>query len=227
MGDMSAIHERPSWLLDKRRDIEQRYDRVFAADYDLRFPTIGATHRQFMGSITATLNEDSWVLDVGCGTGKYWPDIFASGARVIGVDPSAQMLQRAKEKFPFATVHQQAVQELEFAERFDAVRFLDVFELLGPEDWPLALTNLRTSLKQGGLMYFTVPDRPPAEQLEQSLLMSAQRGIPAVLGELAHGLSYEFFPTDDQILAWLGQTELTVSTSGSGDGHRHFMVVVD
>ncbi len=224
---MSAIHERASWLLDKRRDVEQRYDRVFATDYDLRFPTIGVTHRQFMDSVTATLDEDSWLLDVGCGTGKYWPDIFASGARVIGVDSSTQMLQRAKEKFPFVTVHHQSVQDLEIAEKFDAVLFLDVFELLGPEDWPLALGHLRASLKQGGLLYFTVPDRPPVEQLEQSLLMSAQRGVPAVMGELAHGLSYEFFPTDDQIHSWLGETELIVSTTGSGDGHRHFMVVVD
>ena len=182
---MSVIHERVSWLLDKRREVEERYDRVFAADYDLRSPNIGDTHRLFVNAVVAPLNDDSWVLDVGCGTGKYWSDIFATGARVIGIDVSAQMLQRAKEKFPFATVHRQAVQELEIEQRFESVLFVGVFEVIGPEDWPATLARLKAAVTPGGVLYFTVPDRPAESQLEQSLVMARQRGIPAVLGELA------------------------------------------
>jgi SAM-dependent methyltransferase len=144
---------------------------------------------------------------------------------VIGVDLSAQMLRRAKEKFPYVTVHQQSVQGLSFAEKFDAVLFLDVFEMIGPEDWPLVLNRLRSAVATGGLLYFTVPERPADDILDQSLLMSRQKGVPAVLGELAHGLSYEFFPTDDEISAWLGETTLVLRKSHTGDGCRHYLVV--
>ena len=222
---MSVNHERASWLLDKRREIEERYDRVFASDYDLRFPDLGEAHIEFVELVSDMLNVDSWVLDVGCGTGKHWPAIFASGARVIGVDISAQMVRRAKEKYPYVTVVQQAVQDLSMSEKFDAVLFVDVFETIGPEDWPVALANLRSVMTVGGILYFTVPDRPDDAQLEQSLLISRQRGVPAVIGELAHGLSYEFFPTDEQITEWLGHTAFVVSRHGSGDGYRHYLVV--
>ena len=222
---MSVNHERVSWLLDKRREVEERYDRVFAADYDLRFPEVGETHLEFVRLVADTLNEDSWVLDVGCGTGKHWPTVFLSGARIIGVDISAQMLRRAKEKFPYVTLHQQAVQDLSLSEKFDAVLFVDVFEMIGPEDWPLVLGNLRSTLSADGILYFTVPDRPDETQLEQSLLLSRQRGIPAVLGELAHGLSYEFFPTDSEINEWLGTSTFVVSKEGTGDGYRHYLPI--
>ncbi len=222
---MTVNHERNSWLLDKRREVEERYDRVFSSDYDLRFPNVGPVHREFVAMVAETLNEDSWVLDVGCGTGKYWKTIFNAGARVIGVDLSAQMLQRAKEKYPFVTVHRQAAQDLDMHETFDAVLFIDVFEMIGPEDWPLVLSNLRGVLKRGGILYFTVPDRPSQAELEQSLALSRRRGIPAVMGELAHGLSYEFFPTDQQVQEWLGETALMVTRSESGDGYRHYLLI--
>ena len=175
--------------------------------------------------VVSNLNEDSWVLDVGCGTGKHWPAVFASGARVIGVDISAQMVQRAKEKFPFVTIHQQAVQDLSVSEKFDAVLFLDVFDAISPEDWPQTLSNLRSAIRRGGILYFTVPDRPPEAELEQSLLMARQRGLPAVISELAHGLSYEHFPTNEQVGSWLGETALVVTKDGTGDGFRHCLVI--
>jgi SAM-dependent methyltransferase len=157
---MSVNQDREAWLLDKRAEIEMRYDRVFSQDYDLRFSLISDTHRTFMETVAATLDEDCWVLDVGCGTGKHWDTVFASGARVVGVDISAQMLQRAKEKYPFVTLHHQPVQELAITEVFDSVLFVDVFDGIGPEDWPLTLKNLLRSLKRGGILYFTAPSRP-------------------------------------------------------------------
>lgn len=222
---MSVNQERLDWLLDKRVEVVDRYDRVFASDYDLRFPKLGETHAEFVRMIANTLDEDSWVLDVGCGTGKHWRAIFVSGARIIGVDNSAQMLQRAKEKYPYVTTHLQSAQELDVSEKFDAVMFVDVFELVPPEDWPVVLSNLRSAVSVGGMLYFTVPERPAEAELEQSLHLSRQRGIPAVMGELAHGLSYEFFPTDEQIESWLGETTFVLTKSQTGDGYRHYLVV--
>ncbi len=220
-------HERASWLVDKRHEIQDRYDRVFAADYDLRYPDLGETHCEFVDMLADTLDDSSWVVDVGCGTGKHWPRIFETGSRIIGADMSAQMIRRAKEKFPYVTVHHVAAQDLDLAEKFDAVLFLDVFEMISPEDWPGVLARLRAHLKAGGMLYFTVPDRPSNGELEQSLAIAQQRGIPAVMGELAHGLSYEFFPTDEQVATWLGTTELVVTREGTGDGYRHYLVVTE
>jgi predicted TPR repeat methyltransferase len=58
-------------LLDKRKEAEDRYDRVLAGDYDLRFPDVGETHADFIRMVADAFVDDSWVLDVGCGTGKH------------------------------------------------------------------------------------------------------------------------------------------------------------
>ena len=46
-----------------------------------------------------------------------------------------------------------------------------------------------------------------------------------MIGELAHSLSYEFFPTSEQITEWLGDTAFVVAKQGLGDGYRQRLVV--
>jgi ubiquinone/menaquinone biosynthesis C-methylase UbiE len=45
------------------------------------------------------------IIDIGCGTGRHWPEILSYGPeKLIGVDPSAGMLQNLKRRFPDAQV---------------------------------------------------------------------------------------------------------------------------
>lgn len=61
------------------------------------------------------------ILDLGCGTGDLTKEISLSGANVIGVDSSADMIAKAKSKFPELEFYQMDARELKFDILFDAV----------------------------------------------------------------------------------------------------------
>ncbi|HEY9712552.1 MAG TPA: class I SAM-dependent methyltransferase, partial [Chroococcales cyanobacterium] len=59
------------------------------------------------------------VLDIGCGDGALTEKIAACGARVVGVDSSAELLKAARERG--LDVHLMDAQALRFDDEFDAV----------------------------------------------------------------------------------------------------------
>lgn len=61
------------------------------------------------------------ILDLGCGTGDLTNEIFLSGARVIGVDNSAEMIVAAKSKFPEIEFQQMDARKVHFDFQFDAI----------------------------------------------------------------------------------------------------------
>jgi trans-aconitate methyltransferase len=61
------------------------------------------------------------ILDLGCGTGHLTEQIAASGAKVVGVDRSPDMIQQAREKYPALQFEVMDAREIVFAEPFDAV----------------------------------------------------------------------------------------------------------
>ena len=61
------------------------------------------------------------ILDLGCGTGDLTKKIFLTGAKVIGMDSSAEMIAKAKSKFPEIEFYQMDARELNFDTQFDAV----------------------------------------------------------------------------------------------------------
>ncbi|HTJ72002.1 MAG TPA: class I SAM-dependent methyltransferase [Actinospica sp.] len=67
--------------------------------------------------VHAAVPEGSDVLELGCGTGRIATPLAALGHRVVGVDESAEMLARCR---GIETVRS-SIQDLELAERFDAV----------------------------------------------------------------------------------------------------------
>jgi trans-aconitate methyltransferase len=65
--------------------------------------------------------EDETILDLGCGTGDLTEKIALSGAKVIGIDKSAEMLSVAKEKFPNINFQQSDAINFELNHQFDAI----------------------------------------------------------------------------------------------------------
>ena len=80
------------------------YDR-WAATYDSQPDNVVlALESSLFTELLARVDiEGKIVLDIGCGTGRHWPDILLRmPAELIGVDPSARMLERLKAHYPDA-----------------------------------------------------------------------------------------------------------------------------
>ena len=61
------------------------------------------------------------ILDLGCGTGSLTAEIAASGAEVVGVDRSPEMIKEAGKKFPALRFDVTDARALPFSREFDAV----------------------------------------------------------------------------------------------------------
>jgi len=79
---------RASWLREKRRLSEFRYDTLHASSYDQNWGHINVSHRSFLQHFLAHCPPNCTILDAACGTGKYWPLILESGRAIVGIDQS-------------------------------------------------------------------------------------------------------------------------------------------
>ncbi len=87
---------------EKRRALQAMFDTI-APRYDLvnRIMTFGLDRRWRQRAVASlTLDRDSRVLDVACGTGDLCRDLAGSGYRPLGVDLSAGMLRHARTDAP-------------------------------------------------------------------------------------------------------------------------------
>lgn len=214
--------ERPAWLLQRRQLIVERYNQL-APSYDRDWGALDETHCSMLLRLLMACPPGSRLLDAACGTGKYWGLILERGYTLVGIDQSVGMLQRAHEKFPSVPTRQQALQELNENEAFEAVLCIDTLEMLPPEDWPPVLANLRRAVKPGGLLYLTVELLAAAER-EQAFLLGQAQGLPIVPGEYAHHGGYHYYPTLEQVRAWLEAASLAILEERTGDGYQHFLL---
>jgi SAM-dependent methyltransferase len=214
--------ERSAWLQQRRRLIAERYDRL-APDYDRDWGALDETHCSMLLQLLARVPPGSRLLDAACGTGKYWGLILERGYALVGVDQSAGMLRRAREKFPAVPTQQQGLQELNEHEAFEGALCIDALEMVPPEDWPGVLANLRQALKPAGLLYLTV-ELIEADEREQAFLLGREQGLPIVPGEYAHHGGYHYYPTLEQVRSWLGAAGLRILEERTGDGYQHFLL---
>jgi trans-aconitate methyltransferase len=88
------------------------------------------------------------ILDLGCGTGHLTAQIADSGAQVIGVDRSAEMVAGARLAYPNLKFEIADAKALPFREEFDAVFSNAVLHWVHePEQ---ALRSIRRTLRTGG-----------------------------------------------------------------------------
>ncbi|MBN6037015.1 bifunctional 2-polyprenyl-6-hydroxyphenol methylase/3-demethylubiquinol 3-O-methyltransferase UbiG [Amycolatopsis sp. 195334CR] len=106
------------------------------------------------------------VLDAGCGNGYFSRMLAGRGARVVGIEPAARMVEFAREQGEGVTYHQADLTRLpELGEEFDAVVCSMV--LMAIPDWRPAMRACVDALRPGGLFVFAVV-HPAFEQLYRS-----------------------------------------------------------
>ncbi|MBL4594124.1 MAG: class I SAM-dependent methyltransferase [Flavobacteriales bacterium] len=75
--------------------MEVKYDKI-GIDYNLTRKADRYLTEQLLGHLNAKENE--LYLDIGCGTGNYTNELQKKGFQFIGIDPSIEMLEKAKFK---------------------------------------------------------------------------------------------------------------------------------
>src|SRR5208282_4198238 len=88
------------------------------------------------------------ILDLGCGTGHLTAQIAQSGAHVVGIDKSPDMIQQAREKYPSLQFEVMDAREIAIPQLFDAVfSNATLHWIKEPER---AITGIARALRPGG-----------------------------------------------------------------------------
>ena len=102
-------------------------------------------------------------LDAGCGTARLGRALARRGARLVGIDGSAEMIriardEAAREQFPFPSQFEQLkVEEIETLGTCDGILCNSVVEYL--DDPKAFITSCARSLRDGGLLLVSAPNR--------------------------------------------------------------------
>lgn len=95
-------------------------------------------------------NNRQTILDLGCGTGTLTVQLSGLCEKVIGVDASQDMIDKAKEQFGNIEFRVCDALALPFEKEFDAVFSNAVFHWINNHD--LLLKNIRRALKPQGIL---------------------------------------------------------------------------
>jgi len=149
------------------------FERILVKDLEYKTPQL------LFDLVAPYLTEEMNVLDLGCGTGlgsqRYRP--FAK--RLIGVDVSSKMLEKAAEKKIYTRLKVfDILQDWEFSQKFDLIYSSDVFVYFGNLD--RIIRSASSYLVYGGILAFSV------ERLEDNSM--DYRLFPS--GRYAHSRTY-------------------------------------
>ena len=223
--------DRRAWLEERRAAVELVYTQEAPGYENDNYP-ISDTHRRFVTRVVEASPADGVVLDIPCGTGRYFELVVAQGRHVVGADQSAGMVEQARARGLADSVEQTGLQELAHDAAFDGVLCIDAMEHVPPEDWPRVVANLGRARRDGGLVYMSLEVLADQQaHLDRALADALARGLPAVRGEDVGEDTggYHFYPADEQIREWLDAARLrTVEDTADmtyGDwGYRHLLL---
>ena len=113
------------------------------------------------------------ILDLGCGTGELTDQIARTGAQVVALDASPQMLESARNRFPHIEFHQGDAQNFDLGTGFDAV-FTNATLHWVPDHVAVARSVFR-ALKPGGRFVGEFGGRGNVRELKRALRTAAQQ----------------------------------------------------
>ena len=206
-----------------------------AADETIRDGALVTHFSGWLGTICDRFERDIDVLDLGCGTGRYF-QALRRVRRLVGVDVSLPMLERAKHPLGAPRLQAELI-EGDFLscdvgrEPFDLVYSIGVLAEHSPFD-PTLASRVFGWLRPGGRFMFTavhplsfsVP-RTLRRRIAESLLPFSSGGLrEALRARLMRDGLYADEPRIREVLGASG-FEVESMESYESDVHRHLMTV--
>jgi len=125
------------------------------------------------------------ILDLGCGTGQLTAQIARSGAKVIGLDSSSDMLASARKNYPDLEFVPGNAASFQFQEPFDAVFSNAVLHWV--KDAEGAVKSIAQALRTSG--------RFIAEFGGKGNIASVQAALRAIVGPVSDEFSPWYYPS--------------------------------
>src|ERR1700760_4882630 len=103
------------------------------------------------------------ILDLGCGTGYLTNIIAQAGARVIGIDKSAAMIERAQAAYPDLDFRVMSATEFQFDTPFDAIFSNATLHWVLDKD--SAIDHIYQALRTGGRLVLEMGGKGNVEEI--------------------------------------------------------------
>lgn len=114
-----------------------------------------------------TVPKDSFVVDLGCGNGAITEMLYKKGFRVLGIDASDSMLEKAKDLYPELDFELSDACKFRLEEKADAIFSNAVFHWI--DDHNSLVKNISANLKTGGELVFEFGGKGNGEIVHNAL----------------------------------------------------------
>jgi trans-aconitate methyltransferase len=147
------------------------------------------------------------ILDLGCGTGQLTFEIIESGAEVVGVDNSPEMIAKAKANYPHLRFEVKNATNFQFDEKFDAVFSNATLHWIN--DQRNVIKCIYNNLKEDGRFVFEMGGKRNIERIATALERAiAEEGLANKLSK-----DFWFFPSVAEYATLLEQRGFTVTSA--------------
>lgn len=144
------------------------------------------------------------ILDLGCGTGHLTAQIAVRGARVLGLDASAEMVDQARRNHPQLAFEIADATQFEVAQPFDAVFSNAVLHWVRPPE--KAVERIAAALKPGGRFVTEFGGKGNVA----AILDAVGQAVNAALGRDAGDVNPWYYPSVGQYAAMLEARDFEV-----------------
>ncbi len=221
---MNEINNPRRRFLDRARNIAVEHFENSAHEYDAVFAAIDPVHAECLEEFLRRLGSKPTILDAACGTGRFFDVLSARAGRLIGVDQSGPMLDKARSKRPDIETRLVSLQGLgevtEFRAAIDGLVCVDAMEWVMSDDWPLVLAGFKSVLVSGGYVYLTI--EIPGEEETRELSLPPIEG--AVHGEIRVHSWYNHFPRKETVVGWVSEAGFEMDFEMFGEYYWHVIL---
>lgn len=157
-------------MSDKNEKAIEIYDKI-AEEYSKNFDSIDSeSDLVFLNSFLLHLQPNSYIVDIGCGTGFSVSYFVKKGMRAEGSDLSSRMIAIAKRNYPTLLFSVADMREFDPKEKADAVWAGYSLFHFEQEDFEKTIRQIRTYLKSEGIFGLIMQEGEGALERDEPFL---------------------------------------------------------